>query len=374
MSSSLGVVLFIVAILITILIHEAAHFGFAKLFKIKVQEFFVGFGPRIWSVRRGETEYGLKALPLGGYVKIAGMNPYEEPTPEEYPRTFGAKPAWQRALVIFAGPATHFVIAFALFAVWLGVYGTYSERSPVVAAVERTLDGRPSPAFQAGLRAGDQIVSVGPIKDPTITQLQRYTNAHAGGPITLRVRRDGRTFTIDPTPVEHRFGKVTRAIIGVGLAPSRHTKGPIGAITGGARAVSDTTVNVVKQLGHVFGPSGISRVVHLLFSNAPRKPTDPTSVVGGARLAGQAVQAGKLDIFLLYLALFNVFIGLLNLLPLPPFDGGHLAVIAVEKIRRKKVDVRKLVPLTAAVAAFFLLFVGSLIYLDIVKPVPDLFR
>src|SRR5438552_706807 len=141
MSSGLGIVLFIVAILVTILIHEAAHFGFAKVFRIKVEEFFVGFGPRLWSVRRGDTEYGVKALPLGGYVRIAGMNPYEEITPEEYPRTYGAKPAWQRAIVIVAGPATHFVMAFVFFALWLGVYGQYSERSPVVAGVEKTLNG-----------------------------------------------------------------------------------------------------------------------------------------------------------------------------------------------------------------------------------------
>src|SRR5438128_6268421 len=109
MSSSVGVVLFVVAILVTILIHEAAHFTFAKVFKIKVEEFFVGFGPRVWSFRRGETEYGLKALPLGGYVRIAGMNPFQETPEEELPRTFGAKPAWQRATVIGAGPVTHFV-------------------------------------------------------------------------------------------------------------------------------------------------------------------------------------------------------------------------------------------------------------------------
>jgi membrane-associated protease RseP (regulator of RpoE activity) len=302
------------------------------------------------------------------------MNPYEEPTPEEYPRTFGAKPAWQRALVIFAGPATHFVIAFALFAAWLGVYGPTSDRDPVVGVVERTLDGRRTPAFEAGLRPGDQIVAVGPIKDPTILQLQRYTNRHTGHPIALRIERDGRTLTVRPTPVPHRFGKVTRGVVGVELAPSTKPQGFVASITGGARLVGDYTWLVVKDLGHVFGPSGIGRILHLLTTNAPRKPTDPTSVVGGARLAGQAVQAGQFYAFLLYLALFNVFIGLLNLLPLPPFDGGHLAVIAVEKIRRKKVDVRKLVPLTAAVATFFLLFVGSLIYLDIVKPVPDLFR
>ena len=120
MSGTIGIVIFVVSILLVILIHEAAHFGVAKSFGIKVEEFFVGFGPRLYSRRRGETEYGVKAFPLGGYVKIAGMNPYEEISPEDYPRTYPAKPAWQRALVIVAGPMTHFVMAvvflFAFFA------------------------------------------------------------------------------------------------------------------------------------------------------------------------------------------------------------------------------------------------------------------
>src|SRR5436853_2149637 len=119
MSETVGVFLFILLILVVIVIHEAGHFTLAKLFGIKVEEFFVGFGPRLWSFRRGDTEYGVKALPLGGYVRIAGMNPYEEIAPEAYPRTFGAKPPWQRAIVIAAGPATHFVIAFFFFALWL---------------------------------------------------------------------------------------------------------------------------------------------------------------------------------------------------------------------------------------------------------------
>src|SRR5436309_5584164 len=132
MSQWVGVVLFVVAILGVVLVHESGHFAFAKAFRIKVEEFFVGFGPRLWSVRRGETEYGVKALPLGGYVRIAGMNPYQEPTPEEYPRTFGAKPAWQRALVIFAGPATHFVIAFVLLLALLAFVGVPSTSKPIV--------------------------------------------------------------------------------------------------------------------------------------------------------------------------------------------------------------------------------------------------
>src|ERR671935_3284041 len=130
MSAPVAVTLFVIAILVVILIHEGAHFGMAKLFRIKVEEFFLGFGPRLWSVRRGETEYGLKALPLGGYVRIAGMNPFQEPTPEDLPRTFGAKPIWQRAAVIAAGPATHFVMAFLFLFVYLAALGVPSKFEP----------------------------------------------------------------------------------------------------------------------------------------------------------------------------------------------------------------------------------------------------
>src|SRR5256885_5896042 len=111
MSGTLGIVLFVLIILTVIVVHEAGHFTFAKLFRIKVEEFFVGFGPRVWSFRRGETEYGVKAIPLGGYVRIAGMNPFEQLAPEDLPRTYGAKPAWQRVLVILAGPISHFFMA-----------------------------------------------------------------------------------------------------------------------------------------------------------------------------------------------------------------------------------------------------------------------
>ena len=266
------------------------------------------------------------------------------------------------------------MIAFLFFALWLGLYGTYSDRSPVVGGVVRTLGGARSPAVAAGLRSGDQIVAVDSISDPTITQLRAYTNAHVGQSMTVRISRDGRTFTIHATPIRSRVGGQTRGLIGVELADSRHPTAFVGSLTTGARLVGDTTVNVVKALGRIFGPSGIGRILHLVFGNAQRRPSDVTSVVGAGRLAGQAVQAGAFDVLLQLFAVFNIFIGLLNLLPLPPFDGGHLAVIAVEKVRKRKVDSTKLIPLTAAVAAFFVVFVGSLIYLDIVKPVPNLFR
>ena len=133
--AALGIGAFFFALILVIVIHEAAHFAVARAFGIKVTEFFVGFGPKLWSRMRGETEVGLKAIPAGGYVKIAGMNPYEAVAPEDFPRTFGAKPIWQRSLVILAGPATHFVLAFLCFALWLGFVGQPVAKGVVIDSV-----------------------------------------------------------------------------------------------------------------------------------------------------------------------------------------------------------------------------------------------
>src|SRR5439155_3754165 len=122
---------FFVALLAVAMLHESGHFLKAKAFGIKVEEFFVGFGPRLWSIRRGETEYGIKALPLGGYVRIAGMNPFQEPPPEELPRTFGAKPIRQRALVILAGPVTHFLMTILVLALYFMIVGSPIQRVEV---------------------------------------------------------------------------------------------------------------------------------------------------------------------------------------------------------------------------------------------------
>src|SRR5207249_1984736 len=167
MAEWLGILVFVVAILAVVLIHESGHFFTAKAFGIKVEEFFVGFGPRLWSTRRGETEYGVKAFPLGGYVRIAGMNPFQEPPAEERDRTFGAKPIWQRVLVILAGPATHFVMAVVFLFVFFAILGAPTPTKTLVESVQPTLEGSPSPASVAGLRVGDQIVALDgqPVKD-----------------------------------------------------------------------------------------------------------------------------------------------------------------------------------------------------------------
>src|SRR4029450_1962862 len=188
------------ALILVIVIHEAAHYAVARAYGIKVTEFFVGFGPKLWSRMRGETEVGLKAIPAGGYVKIAGMNPYETVAPEDVPRTFGAKPIWQRSLVILAGPATHFVLAFICFALWLGFVGQPTLTSPLVVLVPRSLDGVPGPAFAAGLQVGDRIVAVDEVRAPTTDQLRDYTQRHVREPVSITGHLDARRADAPPRP------------------------------------------------------------------------------------------------------------------------------------------------------------------------------
>jgi len=184
---------FIVALILVIVTHEAAHFAVARAFGIKVQEFFVGFGPKLWSTRRGEIEYGVKALPLGGYVKIAGMNPYQPVAPEDLPRAYGSKPRWQRALVIAAGPGVHFIIAAVLFTAWLSISGDPLKATPVVSQVQEMLNGHPSPAAEAGLQPGDVIVGFNNQKVDDPSQFFRLVaDAKAGSIATVRALRNGR--------------------------------------------------------------------------------------------------------------------------------------------------------------------------------------
>jgi membrane-associated protease RseP (regulator of RpoE activity) len=385
----IGVFLFVIALLAVVLIHEAGHFTAAKAYGIKVEEYFVGFGPLIWSTKRGlfgsgrwrkrnarsETDYGVKALPLGGYVRIAGMNPYEEVRPEDLPRTYGAKPIHQRAVVILAGPITHFAVAFVILFFYLLLIGVPNPDRPVIADVQAQLNGQTSPAAAAGLRPGDEIVEVAGTPVGSTDDFIAYTRSHTGEPITITVVRDGERVSVQATPVLSQVPGETKPVgrLGVNLDEAKQRYGPIAAIGKAGQLTGQVSVAVVTRLGDVFGPAGIKRIGQLL-TGAPRQVTDPTSIVGGAQIAGAAVRSGNWAAFLELLVTFNIFVGILNLVPLPPFDGGHLAVLGVEKITHKSVDMRKLVPLTAVVAGFMILLVLSLTFIDITNPLPNPFR
>jgi membrane-associated protease RseP (regulator of RpoE activity) len=366
-SGTVAIVVFFTGLLFIILIHEAGHYLVARAYGFKVEQYFVGFGPKIWSFTRNDIEYGVKALPLGGYVKIAGMNPYEPVAPEDLHRSYGAKPLRQRALVILAGPGSHFIVAAILFASWLFFFGDPRTPTPYIASVETTLNGQVGPASAAGIEPGDRIVGVGDISDPTRDELLAYTTDHVNEPVEFTVERGGETFTLVITPEPDTIGGESIGRIGVTLGPAK--MGPVAALVGGVKEVGNAISESIHQITRVFGPAGIGRVFTLLFTDAQRSTQDPTSVVGIGQAVGQTGSSGDWGAVLYFLAFVTVFIGLINLLPLPPFDGGHLAVLLIEKVRGRALDMRKLIPVSAVVMSFFVVFVLATILLDLTKPI-----
>lgn len=378
MPAWVGIVLFVLGIFLMILVHEAGHFVAARAFGIKVEEFFLGFGPRLWSFRRKGTEYGIKLLPLGGYVRIAGMNPFQEPAPEDHGRTFTSKPKWQRAIVLVAGGATHFVLAFLLLASFFWFIGLPVQGDrPEVAAVDATLEGEPSPAAEAGLRPGDVFISVDGTPIESVDDFGQRIAANAGEPLELVVERDGELVTITASPVLAPVEGERQGRLGIVMQPEvigRDRSGPIEGVTDAGRAFGQMVVGSFRAMGQVFGPEGLGRIAELLTGGDQRRVDDPVGVVGAARFSAQAVEAGFFEVFLQLFAFFNVFVGILNLLPLPPLDGGHLAVLGIEAVTRRRIDPRKLVPITAVVAGFLILFTMSLLYLDLTAPIPNPFQ
>jgi membrane-associated protease RseP (regulator of RpoE activity) len=373
----LGILVFAGGVFLMILVHELGHFVTAKRFGIKVEEFFVGFGPRLFSFRRGETAYGLKAFPLGGYVRIAGMNPLEEPAPEDRDRLFTAKPAWQRAIVLVAGALTHFVLAFLLLVSFFWFVGVPVFGGAEVVGVTPEIEGRRSPAVEAGLRPGDRFVRVDGRPVESYREFLTYIDTHAGEELAIVVERDGELITLRATPTETRDGKELVGRLGIVVSEAvvaRDRSGPVEGVSTAGRAFGDMVVGSFRAMGQVFGPEGISRVAQLLTGERERSAADPVGVVGAARVSGQAVAAGQAEVFFSLFAFFNVFVGILNLLPLPPLDGGHVAVLAFERVTGRQLDQRKLIPVTALVAGFLLLFTVSLFYLDVVQPIPNPFQ
>jgi len=372
MQFALGLLIFLPFLTVIISIHELAHFGVARHYGMKVTEYFIGFGPRIWSTRRGELEWGVKGLPIGGYVKIAGMNPYEEVAPEDVDRTYGAKPAYQRALTIFAGPGSHFIVAALLFSLTFFFFGDFRSTVPVVGSVEATLNGSSSPAADAGMRPGDVIVRVGDVRNPTQDQMRELVTGavtdHPNSPIAVVVQRDGQVIQLEIVPELDTVEGVTMGRVGIVLGTERI--GLVPSVVAGVKEVGFAIEESIGQVGRVFGPQGIGRIVTLLTSDAPRDQQDATSVVGISQQVGATSSRGDWGTVLYFFAFVTVFIGLINLVPLPPFDGGHLAVVAYEKVMHRTVDMRKLIPVSAAVIAFFVIFVSATMFLDVAKPIP----
>jgi membrane-associated protease RseP (regulator of RpoE activity) len=358
-------------LLVVIPIHELGHLLVARWFGFKIQEYFIGFGPKLWSRRRGEMEYGVKAIPAGGYVKIAGMNPYEPVAPEDLPRAYGSKPIWQRALVILAGPLSHFVVGAVLYFALFSTYGDPNTELVVVGEVARTLDGGPSPAFRSGLHVGDVVVRVGDLENPTGDSLgryvTRYAREHPGEPLDYVLERDDRRLRLSIVPQLVTEDGQTKGRIGFSLG-AEPLSAPEAAATS-VRWVGSAAWSSVASIPKVF-TLGVSRTFSVLFSDQPRRADDPTSLIGVSRQVGNAGDRGDWGLFLGLAAYVTVFVGIVNLVPLPPLDGGHLALLVWEKVTGRQADYRRLVPVSVAVIVFLSIFVIATAFLDITEPLP----
>ena len=343
----LGVLIFIVAILFSVGLHEFGHLITAKKFGIKAEQFFIGFGPKLWSFRRGETEYGVKALPLGGYVKIAGMNPFEDVAPEDRDRVFKAKKPWQRAIVLAAGSFTHFLLAFIILAGVLMIAGELH----TVPTVNDVSSG--SPAAAAGFMKGDRLVSIDGIPVTSWDGAVDLIHVRPGAQSVFVVQRNDALVTLRVRLADHKPDGTKSGYLGIGPTAVSVRRGPLPAFGRAGSSVGAGMVATVKAVRDLFSPSSISHLFRVAARKDERKQTDPSTLVGIGQQAGDLARSGDFRTIFLMIAALNIFIGVLNLLPLPPLDGGHLAVLAYEKVTRRVVDMRRLIPVAATVIGVF---------------------
>jgi membrane-associated protease RseP (regulator of RpoE activity) len=353
LTNIIGVVLFALGVGLSLALHEAGHLGAAKAFGMKVRRYFVGFGPKVFSFRRGETEYGLKAIPVGGFCEIAGMTALDDVDGADEPRAMWRQKTWKRTVVMVTGPATHFLLGFVVLYAMAVSFGLPNlAEKPVVSQVSGCVHdvstttqlanptcapGETGPAQAAGLRSGDEVVSVGGVSTPTWTAMVSEIQ-DSSGPTVFQVRRGDELLrlTVDvpkvARPVTTADGESDVARVGVaGVTASRSFDYTAWSAVGGtATFTGDMFAQTFQKL--IEFPERIPAVVEAIFGGE-RDPNTPVSVVGASRLGGDAVEAGQWQLFLFLLASLNFFLGVFNLLPLLPLDGGHIAVTWFEHVR-----------------------------------------
>lgn len=399
--NAVNVLVVVLAIVVMVMVHELGHFLAAKASGMKVTEYFFGFGPKLWSVRRNETEYGVKALPAGGYVKIVGMTMLEPVDAADEARSYRQASFPRRLAVAVAGSFMHGVMALLLCWSFFVFVGAPVQTSPYVTGLLHFAHQK-TPAQLAGLRAGDRFVSVDGKKVKTFAGLEAGIASHAGKTIPVVVERKGHRLSLEIRPVasdkvtEYVDGEAVRSrskkgIIGVEL--SSGTNRPTNPLVAVPRAFSEfgsLVGSTVSGLAQVFSFHGLSQFAHSV-ATAGRHHTGgqgagASSGSGSGSSSGQIMsilgvvqvgsQAASQDpgLLLLLLADINLFVGLVNLFPMLPLDGGHVLIAVYERIRSRKgrryhADVMKLLPVAYLFLTLIVLLGLGALYANIVQPV-----
>jgi membrane-associated protease RseP (regulator of RpoE activity) len=420
-----GAVIFFVGLMASIALHELGHLSFAKLFGVRTTQYMVGFGPTMWSFRRGETEYGVKWIPFGGYIRMIGMLPprkedapgtvrrlttgpfqglidsargaaLEEVRSSDGNRVFYSKPWWQKVLIMVGGPSMNLLLAGVFFAVVLMGFGTFEAKTTVSAVNACVLpanvqqdcnspQSQPGPAARAGVRPGDTFVSFGGTKVTSGDQLRDLIRGSAGKTVPVVVKRGGGQVTLTLRPIANQVESdadpdklQTVGFLGVVFERARTPQGP-GAVWDQMTFMAGRTISALAHM-----PEKMVGVAKAAFG-AKRDPNGPVGIVGVSRIGGEIASApaptsDKIAEFLGLLASFNFAVGMFNLVPLLPLDGGHIAGGLWEGIKRGfawiarrpdpgHVDVAKALPLAYGMAAILVVMGVLLAYADLVNPI-----
>lgn len=423
-----GALVIFFGLLVSIALHELGHFSFAKLFKVRTTQFMVGFGPTMWSWRRGETEYGVKWIPLGGYIRMIGMLPprkgdapgqvrqvstgpwqglvesargaaLEEVRPGDEDRVFYAKKWWQKLLIMSGGPVMNLLLAVVFFAILLMGIGT-SQPQPVIREVAECMvpasqseltqcpaNAPPTPAQKVGLKAGDRITVFDGKRIGDYRELQELIRGAGGQTVPMTVRRDGKDVRLN-VPItrnqmydlEDQDKVVNVGFLGITPDSAVERQGPGAVLTTMGDLTSRTAGALVRM------PQKMVGVWNAAFGGEERDPNGPIGVVGVSRIGGEFAASDqftgtqKVSYFVMLLGSLNLAVGLFNLVPLLPLDGGHIAGALLEAVKKLVakifrrpdpgyVDVAKALPVTYVMAAVLIVMGGLLIYADLFNPV-----
>ncbi|MGW0076386.1 M50 family metallopeptidase [Streptomyces cellulosae] len=424
----LGIVVFAAGLLFSIAWHELGHLSTAKLFGIRVPQYMVGFGPTIWSRHKGETEYGVKAVPFGGYIRMIGMFPpgpdgklearstspwrgmiedarsaaFEELRPGDEKRLFYTRKPWKRVVVMFAGPFMNLILAVVLFLIVLMGFGTQQQTTTVssvsqcvISQSEKRDDCRKSdpqsPAAAAGMKAKDKIVAFDGVRTDDWGKLSDLIRDSAGKSVPIVVERDGKEVTLHATIATNMVAKkdgngtyVEGQYVKAGFLGFSAATGVVKQDLGESVTwMTDRVGDAIDSLAAL--PSKVPALWDAAFGDGPREPDSPMGVVGAARVGGEIATldipaSQQLAMFVMLLGGFNLSLFLFNMLPLLPLDGGHIAGALWESLRRNLArllrrpdpgpfDVAKLMPVAYVVAGIFVCFTILVLIADVVNPV-----
>ncbi|MDX1469769.1 MAG: M50 family metallopeptidase, partial [Acidimicrobiia bacterium] len=340
--------------------HEAGHFIAAKAVGMRATQFFFGFGPKLWSFQRGETEYGVKLFPLGGFVRIVGMSYLEEVDPDDLGRTYREKKFWEKSVVVLAGVGTNFLLAFAMF---YGVVLANGVFEPIPVAQTVLED---SPADAAGLEAGDVLVRLGESQIHTWDDLTDALRDRGPGPAEVEVLRGGEALvlSIDLAPSDSIPGA---GYMGVAPEAEQVDVGPLQGVGVAGRLVGTGIDQTLSALGRLISPSSLAEYLGV-FGGDSEVPEEirVVSVIGIASIGDQMEGAAS---FFFFMAFLNVMFATVNFFPVLPLDGGHFAIALYEKVTRRQADVRRLIPVAGAVVALLIFLNVVAVILDITNPI-----